>query len=469
MSLTNAETPSQAMDRCGIVRPRARLQKLTIRIRKLKERYVEGTQKANLQLLVLEKLEMAKGVFAEEIDRLEAVFRQREKPHSPIPETSNGQNRSETPPLADPAIHETEERTGTPLDEQLETEQPGVSEPGVTEERVKILIQEFADSTVHPLETKVKKALRRTLMLAENTRDNLVKEQDRITKIKADYRDNTIVRNEHLQQTKALDDKTSKIVEDLDRLERETEQGFTEVEEDLGWSVTDLENKNASLEDHNEKLEANLKALTEQVNELIKAKVNADIAVEEANARAVEEANARAAKEVQDALDEEMRRAKEALRLSEEEIAERERNLMAKNPAFARSIAAQAREDEERLNNERQRLEEFATAHKKKKAASSSSVPAKRKRKISKKAQVAGLLERITETNVDTPPDPPQSEDEDEEHLAERSTRQRVLQAVPISTVGQPQAEGSSSRPDQPKKKIPTKDMMDGFRFSDSE
>ncbi|XP_047339949.1 uncharacterized protein CG45076-like [Impatiens glandulifera] len=388
---------------------------------------------------------------------------EREKPHSPVPETSNGQNRSETPPLADPVINETEERTGTPLDEQLETEQPRTSEPGITEERVKILIQEFADSTVHPLETKVKKALRRTLMLAENTRDNLVKAEDRITKVEVDYRDDTILRNEHLQQTKALEDKTSGIKEDLDRLERETEQGFTEVEEDLGWRVTDLENKNASLEDRNDKLEADLKALTEQVNELIKAKVNADIAVEEANARA--------AKEVQDALDEEARIAKEPPRLSEEEITAREQHLAANNPALARSIAAQAVEDAGRLNNERQRLEEFTTTHKKKKAASSSSVPAKRKRKTSKKAQVVGLLERITETVIDTEPnpDPPQSEDEEEEHLARRSTRQRILQEVPISTVGQPQAEGSSSRPDQPKKKIPTKDMMDGFRFSDSE
>ncbi|XP_047314441.1 myosin-13-like [Impatiens glandulifera] len=462
LSLTNAETPGQAMDRYAIVRPRARLQKLTVRIRKLKERYVEGIPKSNLQLLVLEKLETAKGEFAEEIDRLEAVFRQREKPHSPIPETSNGQNRSDTPPLADQAINETGERTGTPLNGQLETDQPGVSEPGVTEERVKTLIQEFADSTVKPLEAKVKKTLRQTLLLAEKTRDNLVKAEERITKIEAKYRDDTIMRNEHHQQTKALEDKTSGIVDDLDRLERQTDQRLKEVTEDLVGStlnrVSELEKKNASLEDSNEKLEADFKALTEQVNELIKAKVNADIAVEEANARAT--------KEVQDALDEETRRAKEAPRLSEEEIAERERNLMAKNSAFARSIAAQAREDAERLNNERQRLDEFATAHNKKKAASSSSAPAKRKRKPSKKAQVAGLLERITETNVDTPPDPPQSEDEDEEHLAERPTRQRVYDTVPISTISQPQAEGSSSRPDKEK---PTKDMMDGFRFSDSE
>ncbi|XP_047339511.1 eukaryotic translation initiation factor 5B-like [Impatiens glandulifera] len=449
MSLTNAETPSQAMDRYAIVRPRARLQKLTVRIQKLKERYIAGTPKANLQLLVLDKLEIKRGELNEEIEQIDAVHIQREKPHSPAHETDDGQNHSATPPLADPVINETDERAGTPLTGQLETDQPGVSEPGVTEERVK--------------ETKVKKVVRQTLLLAKKTRDDLVKAHDRITAIEADYRDETVLRNNHLRRTEELDEKTSGIVDDLDRLERETEQRLTEVTEDLVSStldrVKDLEKKNVSLEDRNDKLEADLKALTEHVAELINAKINADIAVEEANARA--------AKEVQDTLDEEARRAKEAPRLSEEEIAERERITETKYPGLARSIAAQAAEDAKRLNTERQRLDKFATAHKKKKAASSSSVPAKRKRKISKKAQVAGLLERITETVIDTEPNPGMHfEDEDEEHLEQRSTRQRVLQVVPISTGSQPQAEGSSSRPTEEE---PIDDMMDGFRFSESE
>ncbi|XP_047314339.1 uncharacterized protein LOC124918175 [Impatiens glandulifera] len=412
MSLTNAETLHEALDRCTIVRPRARLQKLTVCIRKIKERYVEGTPEANLQVLVLEKLEIAKGEFAEEIDRLEAVVRQREKPHSPAPETDDGQNH---------------------------------------EERVKTLIQEFADSTVHPLEEKIKKTVRLALRFVEKTRNDQVKAENRITAIEADYRDETVVRNNLLQQTKALEDKTSGIVDDLDRLERQTEQRLTEVTEDLVGStldrVSELEKKNASLEDRNNKLEADFKALTEQVNELINAKINADIAVEEANARA--------AKEVQDALDEEARIAKEPPRLTEKEIAERARNTAARYPGLAKSIAAQAAEDAKRLNTERERLEEFATAHKKKKAAPPSSVPAKRKRKTSKKAQVAGLLERITETVIENQPDlATHTEDEDEEQLERRSTRQRVS-----DTASQP----------QPAKRKRTKDMMDGFNFSDLE
>ncbi|XP_047313604.1 apical junction molecule-like [Impatiens glandulifera] len=435
MSLTNAETPSQAMDRYAIEKPRARLQKLTVRIQKLKERYVAGTQKANLQLLVLDKLEIKKGELTEEVEQIDAVHRQREKPHSPAPETDDGQYQAATPPLADPVINETDERTETPLTEQLETDHHGVSEPGVTEERVKSLIQEFADSKVQPLQGKLKKAVRQTLLLAEKTRDDLIKAEDRIAVIEADYRDETVLRNNHLRRTEDLEEKTSRIVDDLDQLERETEQRFTEVDEDLVGSTLD------------------------RVAEMLNAKINADIAVEEANARA--------AKEVQDALDEEARREKETPRLTEEEIAERERNTAARYPGLAKSIVVQAAKDAERLNAQKQGLEEYAKAHKKKKAASSSSVPAKRKRKISKKAQVAGLLERITETVIDTEPNPAMhTEDEAEEHLEPRSTRQRVLQAVPISTGSQPQAEGSSSRPDEEE---PTDDMMDGFRFSKSE
>ncbi|XP_047339880.1 stress response protein nst1-like [Impatiens glandulifera] len=454
ISLTNAENPNNAMDRHAIVKQRARLQKLTVRIRKLTERYVVGTPMANLPLLVLEKLEIAKGVFDAEIDRLEAVYRQREKPHSPAPKTSNGQNRSETPTLADPATNETDERIEAPFTEQLVTGQPGVSEPGITEERVKSLIQEFDDSTVQPLQEKIKKAVRSTLLFAEKKRDDVLKAEDLITVIEKEYEDDVILHNEHYQQTEDLEEETSRIKDDIDRFERETEQRFKEGH--------GSEKKNATLEDRNDKLEADLKALTAQVDELIKAKLNVDTAVEEANARA--------AKEVQDALDEETRRAKGTPRLTEEEIAERERNTAAKYPGLAKSIAVQAAKDAERLNAQKQGFEEYARAHKKKKAAPSSSVPAKRKRKTSKKAQVAGMQERITETIIENQPDPAtHTEDEDEEHLEQRSTRQRVSDTVPISTISQPQVGGSSSRPDQPNKKTPTKNMMDDFTFSESE
>ncbi|XP_047335528.1 inner centromere protein-like [Impatiens glandulifera] len=292
----------------------------------------------------------------------------------------------------------------------------------------------------------MKRTVSLSLRFANKTRHDLVKGQDRISQIEADYRDEVVLRNNHLQRTEALEDTTSGIKDDFDRLERETEQQLREVTEDLVGStlsrVSELEKKNASLEDRNEKLEADLKALTAQVDEIIKAKVNADIAVVEANSRE--------AKEVQDALDEEARREKEPPQLTEDEIAERERRTRDKYPGLEESVADQQREDAERLNAQKQGLEDFATAHKKKKtAAPSSSVPAKRKRKSSKKAQVVGLLDSLTETVIENQPDPAtHTEDADEEHLERRSTRQRV------------------SRPDTKKR---TKDMMAAFNFSDSE
>ncbi|XP_047314060.1 actin cytoskeleton-regulatory complex protein PAN1-like [Impatiens glandulifera] len=218
--------------------------------------------------------------------------------------------------------------------------------------------------------------------------------------------------------------------------------------------------KNASLEKRNEKLEADLKAVTEQVNELMKAKLAADTAVEEANARA--------AKDIQDALDEETRKAKEAPRLSEADLDERARNIAARNPELAKIMAAKQVKEANRLKAQQDTYHNYETAHEK--AASSSSVPATRKRKTpSRNVQVTEMLERITDTNIETPPNPAlQTEDEIEENLEPRSTRQRVLNTVPISTVGQPQARGSSSRTAQPDEEQPTDDMMKDFLPSES-
>ncbi|XP_047309847.1 uncharacterized protein LOC124913297 [Impatiens glandulifera] len=473
IQLTNAEDPNPAMDRHAIVEPRARLQKLTAHIRKLTERYVAGTPKAKLQLLVLDMLEVKKGEFIDEIKQIEAVRRQQGTAHSSRLETDDGQNRGDTPPLADPVINETDEWTETPFTGPLETDQLGDSEPVVTEERVKTLIQEFANSKVRPWKRKIKKVARQTFLLAEKTRDDLVKADARITEIEADYRDDTTLHNEHLKRTEDLEDKTSKMVDDLERFQEKTDQQFTKVDEDLGRSstevgstldrVVDLEKKNASLEERNDSLEADLKAVTEHVTELINAKINVD--------KAVEEANAQAAKELQDALDDQNRTVKEAPRSSDANFNERLRISMARDPALAKSIAAQAAEDAERLNTEKQRLEGYVKANKKTNAASSSSVPATRKRKTpSRKVQVTGMLERITETNIETPPNPAsQTEDEIEENLEPRSTRQRVSYAVPVSTVGQLQVGGSSSRPAQPDEEQPTDDMLKDFLPSESE
>ncbi|XP_047309912.1 myosin-15-like [Impatiens glandulifera] len=445
MSLTNAETIHEALGRTAVIRPRAQLQKLTVRIRKIKERYEEETPEDTLTPLVLKRLEKARGELDEEIERLEVMCRQHKLPHSPVPQIDKGQTHSATPIRADPVITETDERTETPLAGQFQHEQPEVSEPGITEDRVKFLLQEFAESTVHPLEERMKRTVSMALRFANNTRNKLVMVDDRFSQIDADYREDAVLRDNHLHRTEALEVKTLELKDDFDRLERETDQRLTEVAGDLVGTtldrVSELEKKNAGLEDRNDKLEADLRALTAQVDELLKAKMNADIAVVEANERA--------AKDVQDALNEEARLAKETPQLTEKERAERERRTWAKYPGLEESVAAQAAKDAERLDNERQRLEGFTSAHKKQKEAPSSSVPAKRKRKSSKKAQVAELLNEVTDTVIESQPDQAtHTEEEDEEHLEPRPTRQRV------------------SRPDKKKR---NKDLMARFNLSDSE
>ncbi|XP_047314626.1 stress response protein NST1-like [Impatiens glandulifera] len=201
-----------------------------------------------------------------------------------------------------------------------------------------------------------------------------------------------------------------------------TSQQATPVEED-----EDEEH----LQTRNNKLEADLKAVTEQVTELIKAKLAAD--------KAIEEANALAAQHVQDALDEETRKKKEAPR-SDANFNERLRILTAKNPELAKSIAAQEAKEAKRFNAEKQMYDEYAKDHKKTQAAPSSSVPATRKRKTpSKKAQVTEMLGRITETVVDPPLNPTlQTEDDLKEDLEPQPTRHQVFDAVLVRTVGQP-------------------------------
>ncbi|XP_047339607.1 kinesin-like protein KIN-14D [Impatiens glandulifera] len=420
-------------------------------MRKLTERYIPGTPKSKLQLLVLDILAVKKGEFIDEIERLDAVRRQQDTEHSPRLETGDGQN----------------------------------SEPAITEKEVITIINEFANTKVRPWKKKIKNAVVQTIKLAETTREDLVKANERITSVETNYGEADARCDDHLKRTIALEEMTPKLVDDLksvtqrveelERFQEKTEQQLTKVDEDLGRSsteagstldrVTSLEEKNTSLEERNNKLETDLKAVTEQVNELINAKLAAD--------RAVEEENAEAAKKIQDALDEETRKTKEAPRLSDADLAERARNVAARNPALVKSIAAQEAKDAERLNTEKQRLDEYAKAHKKSRAAPSSSVPATRKRKVSaRKTQVTEMLGRITKTVVDSIPDPTlQTENDFEEDLEPRHTRQRVINAVPVSTVGQPfsphqditGAGGSSSRPAQPAEDQPTDDLMGDF------
>ncbi|XP_047306240.1 M protein, serotype 5-like [Impatiens glandulifera] len=436
ISLTKATDPNEALDRHAIVEPRARLQKLAKHIRKLTERYIPGTPKSQLQLLVLDLLAVKKGEFIDEVARLEAVREQQDTTHSPTLENVDGQNPGDKSPPADQTIDITDDRTEPPLTDNIESDQPGDSEPAITEEKVITIINEFANTMVRPWKKKIKKTAVEALKLAETTRDDLGKANERITSVETNYGEANVLYGAHLKRIIALEDMTPKLVDDLksvsqrvvelERSQEKTEQRLTKVDEDLGRSGTQtdstldrvigLEEKNAILEEQNDKLEADLKEVTEHVNELINAKFSAD--------KAIEEANAQAAKKLQDALDEQNRTQKETPQ-SDANLNERLRILTTKNPELAKSIAAREAKEAKRFNAEKQMFDEYAKAHKKTQAAPSSSAPATRKRKVSsKKAQVAEMLERITETVVDPPHNPAlQTEDDFEEDLEPQPTR----------------------------------------------
>ncbi|XP_047313894.1 uncharacterized protein LOC124917527 [Impatiens glandulifera] len=330
-------------------------------MRKLTERYIPGAPKSQLQLLVLELLAVKKGEFIDEVARLEAVREQQNTTHSPTLEDVDGHNPGDKSPPADRTIDITDDRTEPPLTDNLESDQDRDSEPAITEGKVTTIINEFANTMVRPWKKKIKKVVIQTIKLAETTRDDLVKANERITSVETNYGEADVRYGDHLKRTIALEEMTPKLADDLksvnqrvvelERSQEKTEKQLTKVDEDLGRSsaqngstldrVESLEKKNASLEERNDKLEADLKAVTEQVNELINAKIAAD--------KAVEEANAHAAKKLQDALDEQNRTQKEAPR-SNAKFNERLRILTTKNPELAKSIAAREAKEAKRFN-----------------------------------------------------------------------------------------------------------------------
>ncbi|XP_047327354.1 uncharacterized abhydrolase domain-containing protein DDB_G0269086-like [Impatiens glandulifera] len=420
MDLTKSDTIEEVLHRTYLLKPRAQLRKLTIRIRKISTKFEEVGSEDTLTPLVLERLEKAKGDLIQEIDRLEAMHSQREIPVYTAPRIDSSPDHCPTPLRANSATEESDERADPPLTGQSPLTQPEVSEPGFTKAWVENRFQEFEDSEVFPLKEKFQRTVCSALKFANTTWQLLERTKDRFSEIDDDQREEAVLRSKHLKRTVILEDRTSELQENFDRFERETDQRLTEVAGDL--------------------------TLSAQVAELLNAKINADAAAVEADAQA--------AKKVQDELDAEARKEKEAPRPSqlteEEEEAERIRRAEAKFPGLAKKAAAQAAKDATRLERERRRLEGFADDNKKKKAASSVSVPTKRKREPSKKVQIADLLNEVTETVIKSiPQQATQVEEEDEEHLQPRSTRQRVSEPA--------------SRPQPVKKK------WNIYDFSDSE
>ncbi|XP_047314047.1 uncharacterized protein LOC124917771, partial [Impatiens glandulifera] len=176
------------------------------------------------------------------------------------------------------------------------------------------------------------------LKFADVTRHLLERNQERFSELGESLQEEVVQRDKCVQRTAILEDVTSDLKKDFDRLERETDQRLTSMSNDLVGTTLDRVSK---LEKTNKNLVAELKALSEQMAEILRAKVNADAAAIAADAET--------AKRIQDALDAEAGKDKEAPRSSklteEEEEAARIKKAKAIFPGFAEKVVTQAAED----------------------------------------------------------------------------------------------------------------------------
>ncbi|XP_047306246.1 calponin homology domain-containing protein DDB_G0272472-like [Impatiens glandulifera] len=375
MNLTNSNTIQEVLHRTCLLIPKVQLRKLTTRIRKITEEFETVGPEDTLKPRVLERLEKAKGELIQEIDRLEAICSQMKIPVYTAPRIETTPDHCPTPPKENATSKESDERADPKLTGQSPPSQPEVSASDFTKEwvegrlqrieestaeRIDNRIQEFEDSAVQPFKERFQRIVGSALKFADNTRYLLNNNRDRLSEMDEDLQEETAQRSKYVKRTAILEDLTSELKKDFDRLERETDQRLTTMGDDLVGTTL---GRVSELEKKNEGLEAELKALSEQVAEMLKAKLNADAA-------AVAD-DAQAAKRVQDALDAEASKEKEAPRSSqlteEEEEAERIKRVEALFPGLTKKAAAQAAKDDARLEREKRRLEGFAEENKKKK------------------------------------------------------------------------------------------------------
>ncbi|XP_047339914.1 uncharacterized protein LOC124943458 [Impatiens glandulifera] len=439
ISLTKTQDVTTALRRNRMVEPHARLQRLIEHIQRLQEKHIPGTPDSSLELLVLNLLVVKERDLTEEIARLEAE-----------PDHQETSNLSRSPP-EDVGV-----RKSTPLTDQRASVQTGDSEPDITEERVKAVIEEFVNDAVQPWKKKIKETADKAIEMAETTKDDLNKAVDRITSVETNYGNTDQLYDGHIDRTKALEDITSKLVTDLasvsqmvammERSQETTDQRLTKVDEDLARSA------------------AQTGSTLERVAKLIAAKLATD--------KALEEANALAAQKLQDALDEQTRIQKETA-ATDANIAGHLQNIENSAPAIAASITTQQAKDATRLKVQQETYNKFAKAHKKSKAVASPSVPITRKRKAAeKRAEIATLLGRVTDTVVEPQFNPAlQADDDFEEELDPQFRRQKGFDAVPIRSIAQPISpftdnlggQRSSSRPVPVVKGKTTDELLEHF------
>ncbi|XP_047326503.1 stress response protein nst1-like [Impatiens glandulifera] len=396
MNITNSNTLQEVQHRTCLLLPKVQLRKLTTKIRKITEELNKMESVETVAPRVLARLEKAKGELIQEVERLEAICSRMQVPVYTAPKIESFPVNCPTPPRENAASIESSERADPNLTEH--------SPPPLPEVPVSDFTKEWDRSN---------RIVDSALKFADVTRNLLERNQERFSELGEGLQEEAVQRDKCVQRT-ILEDVTSDLKKDFDRLERDTDQRLTSMSNDLVGTTLDRVSK---LEKTNMNLVAELKALSEQMAEILRAKVNADAAAIVADAET--------AKRIQDALDAEAGKDKEAPRSSqlteEEEEAARIKKAKVIFPGFAEKVATQAAEDAARLERQKRKLEEFAEENKKKKAAASASAPKKRKREtpkkeVLKKVRIAELLSEVSEPVI---PSTSQQDDQIEDEVEE--------------------------------------------------
>ncbi|XP_047329992.1 uncharacterized protein LOC124933602 [Impatiens glandulifera] len=317
INLTKAQSVLTALRRSRMAEPHARLLGLTEHIQRLQGKHIPWTAGTQLELLVLDMLAVKEKELTEKMAQLEAEPEHQEASHfsrSP-PEDESGPNPAEYEHFSPPPeqeINNTNLRMGTPPTDQRVSLQTEDSVLVVTEDSVKDLIKEFVNAAIRSWQKKIKETATKSIEMIESTNKELQTAVGRITSVEDNYDMNDQLYNGFTDRTKALEEATKKLETDLaltsqkvvmtEQTQLTTDQRLNKIDEDLAQSGVQAGStleRVAMLEEKHAKTEAGLKTFTEQLAEMIAAKLAAD--------KALEEANELAAQKIQDVLDEQTR------------------------------------------------------------------------------------------------------------------------------------------------------------------
>ncbi|XP_047309804.1 uncharacterized protein LOC124913252 [Impatiens glandulifera] len=286
INLTKAQSVLTALRRSSMVEQHAQLLGLTEHIQRLQGKHIPGTEDSQLELLVLDMLTV------------------KEQEHCWKRNPSTGRHRTfpdrHLRMMAEPITNNTDHRTGTPPTDRRVSLQTEDSVPTVTEDKVKDLIEEFVNVAIRQWQKKIKETATKSIDMIESTNKELQTAVERITSVEDRYGMTDLLYNDNTR-TKELEAVTKKLETDLALTSQKvgmtelnqltTDQKLKKIDGDLarlGIQAGSTLERVAMLEEKHVKTEADLKAVTEQLAEMISAKLVADKALEEANALAAQ-------------------------------------------------------------------------------------------------------------------------------------------------------------------------------------